>query len=135
VVVVVVVVVVKRSWSSKTRMRCAKSPAASWPATGYQVLTAHNGLEALNIAEHAAGSIHLLLTDVIMPQMLGKELATRVCELYPATRVLYMSGYAQPVLATQGTLDPDVTLVEKPFSEAALLGHVRTVLDTRLRPC
>jgi PAS domain S-box-containing protein len=102
---------------------------------GYQVLTAHNGLEALNIAEHAAGSIHLLLTDVIMPQMLGKELATRVCELYPATRVLYMSGYAQPVLATQGTLDPDVTLVEKPFSEAALLGHVRTVLDTRLRPC
>ncbi|MFC7530065.1 ATP-binding protein [Actinoplanes sp. GCM10030250] len=97
---------------------------------GYHVLTAPNGPEALNTAEHATGPIHLLLTDVIMPQMLGKELATTIRELYPATRVLYMSGYAQPVLATQGTLDPGVTLVEKPFSETTLLDRVRTVLDT-----
>jgi two-component system cell cycle sensor histidine kinase/response regulator CckA len=65
-----------------------------------------------------------------MPHMLGKDLATRFHELRPAARVLYMSGYAQPVLASRGTLDPGVTLVEKPFSEATLLDKVREVLDT-----
>ena len=97
---------------------------------GYHVRTAANGPEALKIAEHSGEDIHLLLTDVIMPHMLGKELATAVCDLYPGTRVLYMSGYAQPVLASQGTLDPGVILVEKPFSEPALLDRVRAVLDT-----
>jgi two-component system, cell cycle sensor histidine kinase and response regulator CckA len=96
---------------------------------GYHVLTAASGPEALKIAEHCDHDIHLLLTDVIMPYMLGKELATKIRELSPTTRVLYMSGYAQPVLASQGTLDPDVTLVEKPFSETALLDHIRTVLN------
>jgi FixJ family two-component response regulator len=60
--------------------------------------------------------------------MLGKELAGRIGELVPGLRVLYMSGYAQPVLASQGTLDPGVNLVEKPFSESDLLEHIRTVL-------
>jgi CheY-like chemotaxis protein len=96
---------------------------------GYHVLTAHSGPEALKIAEHTTEPIHLLLTDVIMPHMLGKELATTIRHLYPDTRVLYMSGYAQPVLASQGTLDPGVILVEKPFSEPALLDRVRSVLD------
>jgi PAS domain S-box-containing protein len=97
---------------------------------GYHVLTADSGLEALKTAEHSEQEIDLLLTDVIMPHMLGKELATKICDLYPNTRVVYMSGYAQPVLASQGTLDPGVTLVEKPFSEPALLDRVRAVLDT-----
>jgi PAS domain S-box-containing protein len=97
---------------------------------GYHVLTADNGPEALKTAEHTTGTIHLLLTDVIMPHMLGKELAAKIRNLYPGTRVLYMSGYAQPVLASQGTLDPGVILVEKPFSEPGLLDRVRTVLDT-----
>jgi len=97
---------------------------------GYHVLTAYNGPEALKTAEHATDPIHLLLTDVIMPHMLGKELATKIRDLDPGIRVLYMSGYAQPVLASQGTLDPGVILVEKPFSEPALLDRVRTVLDT-----
>ncbi len=97
---------------------------------GYHVLTAADGPEALKIAEQYTEDIHLLLTDVIMPHMLGKELATAICELDPNTRVLYMSGYAQPVLASQGTLDPGVILVEKPFSEPGLLDRVRTVLDT-----
>jgi signal transduction histidine kinase len=96
---------------------------------GYQVLTADSGPEALKIAEHATQHIDLLLTDVIMPRMLGKELATNIAALLPAVRVLYMSGYAQPVLASQGTLDPGVILVEKPFSEAVLLQRVREVLD------
>ncbi len=97
---------------------------------GYHVLTAANGPEALKIAEHSGEEIHLLLTDVIMPHMLGKELATAVCDLYPATRVLYMSGYAQPVLASQGTLDSGVILVEKPFTGSGLLDRIRAVLDT-----
>ena len=96
---------------------------------GYQVLTAASGPDALKTAEHADCYIHLLLTDVIMPHMLGKELAIKIREARPAIRVLYMSGYAQPVLASQGTLDPGVTLVEKPFSERDLLEMVREVLD------
>ena len=66
---------------------------------------------------------------MIMPQMLGKELAAKVRELCPDIPVLYMSGYAQPVLASEGTLDDGVTLVEKPFSEPVLLERVREVLD------
>jgi two-component system, cell cycle sensor histidine kinase and response regulator CckA len=97
---------------------------------GYQVLTAADGPEALKIVEHTTQDIHLLLTDVIMPRMLGKELAGKAVELRPAIRVLYMSGYAQPVLASQGTLDPGVALVEKPFSESELLTLIREVLDT-----
>jgi two-component system, cell cycle sensor histidine kinase and response regulator CckA len=96
---------------------------------GYEVLTAANGPEAIKVVEHTDRHIDLLLTDVIMPHMLGKELAGRMRELRPGLRVLYMSGYAQPVLASQGTLDPGVTLVEKPFSETTLLEHVREVLD------
>ena len=64
-----------------------------------------------------------------MPQMFGKEVAEAVVTLRPATRVLYMSGYAQPVLSSQGTLDASVVLVEKPFSESALLQKVHEVLD------
>ncbi|GAA3277459.1 PAS domain S-box protein [Dactylosporangium vinaceum] len=97
---------------------------------GYHVLAAANGPEALKIAESADEEIHLLLTDVIMPHMLGKDLAVAICELYPGTRVLYMSGYAQPILASQGTLDPGIILVEKPFTEAGLLDRIRAVLDT-----
>ncbi|MFG1611000.1 PAS domain S-box protein [Actinoplanes sp. NPDC049265] len=97
---------------------------------GYHVLTAANGPEAIKIVEHTTHDIHLLLTDVIMPRMLGKELASKVVEQRPTIRVLYMSGYAQPVLASQGTLDPGVILVEKPFSETSLLTRIREVLDT-----
>jgi hypothetical protein len=96
---------------------------------GYRVLTASGGPEALKIAENTGEHIHLLLTDVIMPHMLGTELAAKLRELRPSARVLYMSGYAQPVLASQGTLAPGLTLVEKPFSEPDLLEQVRRVLD------
>ncbi len=96
---------------------------------GYRVLTADGGPEALKIAEHTAEPIHLLLTDVVMPRMLGTELAGRMRELRPDARVLYMSGYAEPMLASQGALDPGLILVEKPFTEAVLLHHVRQVLD------
>jgi PAS domain S-box-containing protein len=96
---------------------------------GYQVLQAASGREALDIAESHPERIDLLLTDVIMPGMLGKEVSERVTAIRPETRVLFMSGYAQPVLASQGTLDEAVVLVEKPFSETNLMDKVLEVLD------
>lgn len=96
---------------------------------GYKVLTACDGAEALDIVADSAERIDLLLTDVVMPKMLGREVADRVCALVPGIRVLYMSGYAQPVLGAKGTLEPGVTLVQKPFMEAVLLGKIREVLD------
>ena len=96
---------------------------------GYHVLTADGGTQALELAAVHEGTIDLLVSDVVMPGMLGKELAERLAGVRPDTRVLYMSGYAQPVLASQGTLDPGVALLEKPFTAAALLTAVRRRLD------
>jgi PAS domain S-box-containing protein len=96
---------------------------------GHPVLVAAGGEEALALAEDYPGEIHLLLTDVIMPHILGKEVAERMIARRAGIRVLYMSGYAQPVLAYQGTLAEGVMLVEKPFSEEVLLDKVREALD------
>jgi PAS domain S-box-containing protein len=96
---------------------------------GYRVLTAANGPEALELLNTNEERIDLLLTDVIMPQMLGQDVADRVSALRPGVRVLYMSGYAEPVLTSQGTLPPEVALIEKPFSQLDLLRIVRDVLD------
>ncbi|HEY2704490.1 MAG TPA: ATP-binding protein [Candidatus Dormibacteraeota bacterium] len=96
---------------------------------GYQVITARGGEDALAIVRAHDGRIDLLLTDVVMPQMLGKEVAERVAALLPGLRVLYMSGYAHPVLTSQGTLAEGVTLLEKPFSAPVLLAKVREALD------
>ena len=100
---------------------------------GYRVITAANGPDALSLVAGHVGDIHLLVTDVVMPKMLGKEVAERVRELRPDIEVLYMSGYAQPVLASQGRLEPGVALVEKPFSEAALLDKAGQVLNGHFR--
>ena len=96
---------------------------------GYHVLAADGGRQALELAALHEGAIDLLVSDVVMPGMLGKELAERLVDVRPDTRVLYMSGYAQPVLASQGTLDPGVALLEKPFTAADLLSAVRRRLD------
>ncbi|WP_430782222.1 hybrid sensor histidine kinase/response regulator [Actinoplanes sp. G11-F43] len=96
---------------------------------GYRVLSAEGGVQALELAARHDGEIDLLVSDVVMPGMLGKELAERLVVVRPGTRVLYMSGYAQPVLASQGTLDPGVALLEKPFTANDLLTAVRRRLD------
>jgi CheY-like chemotaxis protein len=96
---------------------------------GYRVLTADGGAQALELAARHHGQIDLLVSDVVMPGMLGKELAERLVRARPGTRVLYMSGYAQPVLASQGTLEPGVALLEKPFTANDLLAAVRSRLD------
>ena len=97
---------------------------------GYHVLTAASGPEALELAQRDAQEIDLLLTDVIMPRMLGKEVADRIRVIRPNIRILYMSGYAYPVLTSRGTLDEGITLVEKPFTAPALLGKINEVLHT-----
>ena len=98
---------------------------------GYRVLAAANGHEALDLARSHPGEIHLLVTDVVMPNMLGKEVAEKVRVLQPGIEVLYVSGYAQPVLASQGRLDPDAVLMEKPFSGADLLARAGQLLSRR----
>jgi len=97
---------------------------------GYKVLTTDSAPEAVALAEDYAGTIHLLLTDVVMPKLLGKEVAEQVLARRPEVRVLYMSGYAQPVLASHGSLEAGVLLLEKPFTEQDLLTKVRVALGS-----
>jgi PAS domain S-box-containing protein len=96
---------------------------------GYAVLSAGNGPDALQLATDHDGNINLLLTDVIMPRMLGKELAERLLATRPETRVLYMSGYAQPILDAGERLPDGMLLIEKPFSEHTLLAKVQQALS------
>ncbi len=96
---------------------------------GYHVLTASGGEEAIRLAHTHPGPIHLLLTDVIMPKMTGNEVAARIQAIRPGTPVLYMSGYAEPVLTENGTLPDGVTIVEKPFTSQELLARVRAFVQ------
>jgi CheY-like chemotaxis protein len=96
---------------------------------GYRVLAVGSGAEAVRTAQTHPEPIGLLLTDVIMPEMMGNEVATRVRAVLPDVPVLYMSGYAQPVLAEHGTLDPGVTMIEKPFSRRELLDRVSAMVQ------
>ncbi|BFU47465.1 hypothetical protein KRMM14A1004_57020 [Krasilnikovia sp. MM14-A1004] len=95
---------------------------------GYHVLPAADGPTAIDTAHHHPTPIHLLLTDVIMPDMMGNEVAARIKTICPDTPVLYMSGYAQPVLTEHGTLPPGVTIVEKPFTSQQLLSRIQQTL-------
>jgi len=99
-------------------------------AAGYAVLTAANANEALVVCESHANQIHLLLTDVVMPQMGGRELAERVAERRPGIKVLYMSGYTDDAIAHHGTLAPGTHFIPKPFNAADLTSKVREVLES-----
>jgi two-component system cell cycle sensor histidine kinase/response regulator CckA len=81
-------------------------------------------------ARHAA-SIHLLLTDVIMPDMNGKALAEKLLQARPNLKVLFMSGYTDDAIARHGVLDPGVAFIQKPLSPLALARKVRAVLDDK----
>lgn len=96
---------------------------------GYRVLSARTPGEACLLVEHYAEPIHLLITDVIMPVMNGRELQERLRTLKPGLRTLFMSGYTANVIAQRGTLKPGVDFLQKPFSAHALAEAVRRVLD------
>jgi PAS domain S-box-containing protein len=96
---------------------------------GYTVLEAPSAEAALDLAERYSGTIHLLLTDVVMPGMSGRDLAVRLAALRPGTRVVYMSGYADNAIIRHGMLEPDVAYVQKPFTPDAIARKVREVLD------
>jgi PAS domain S-box-containing protein len=96
---------------------------------GYQVILAENGPEALQAADQHTGQIDLLLSDVIMPQMPGPELARKLLARRPSVRVLLMSGFAQPILDSGGHLDDGMTLIEKPFSGPSLLAKIAQIIE------
>jgi len=97
-------------------------------SVGYRVLTAEDGNDALRASERYAGPIHLLLTDVVMPRMGGKEIASLLTRLRPEMKVLFMSGYTGNALAQQGTLDPTVGFIQKPWTPEGLCEKIRAVL-------
>jgi two-component system, cell cycle sensor histidine kinase and response regulator CckA len=97
---------------------------------GYTVLEAANGVEALSVAqEHTGGHIHLVLTDVVMPQMGGKELVERLLKMFPDIKVLLMSGYMQGSASYIEALGSEVELIQKPFTPNVLLMKVREVME------
>jgi CheY-like chemotaxis protein len=95
--------------------------------SGYCVLTAATGHDALALAGQP-GRIDVLLTDVLMPKMQGKELADRIRALRPGIRVLFMSGHTHGLLSDRGILEPGFNLIEKPFSKASLLTKLNEIL-------
>ena len=98
---------------------------------GYTVLQARDGREALDLVRRHGRPIHLLLTDVVMPQMSGRQLAQGIADIHPDIRVLYMSGYTDGVIAHHGVLDAGVAYLQKPFTADFLARKVREVLDAR----
>lgn len=98
---------------------------------GYKVLTASSPEEALQLAMNNTGQIHMLMTDVIMPNMSGRDLAHQLNQLYPDMKCLFMSGYTANVIAHHGVLDEGVQFIAKPFSKQELAAKVRNVLDPK----
>jgi nitrogen-specific signal transduction histidine kinase/ActR/RegA family two-component response regulator len=98
--------------------------------SGYRVLPAANGIEALRICAEHVGEIELMITDVVMPQMGGRELAGRVALMRPDTLVLYISGYTDDAVVRHGVLDEEMSFLQKPFTPDTLARKVGDLLDT-----
>lgn len=92
------------------------------------MLAANGPLEALRIVDQQPGAIDLLLTDVIMPEMNGRELSSRLLARHPGLKVLYMSGYTANVIAHHGVLDAGIHFLNKPFSSKELSVKIREAL-------
>jgi CheY-like chemotaxis protein len=96
---------------------------------GYHVLMAHSPGQAMQLSRAHQGEIHLLMSDVVMPEMNGRELAKNVLALCPGIKRLFMSGYTADIIAHQGVLEAGVAFNQKPFSLDAIIAKVREVLD------
>ena len=96
---------------------------------GYAVLEAENGPKALTVLASHDDPVHLLLTDVVMPEMNGKELFAKAAEKYPGLKVLYMSGYTANVIDYRVALEKGIAFIQKPFTIQALTAKVREVLE------
>ena len=101
---------------------------------GFEVLSAANAEQAVKVAAAHPGAIQLLVTDVIMPGQNGRVLGERLVASYPRLKVLYISGYTDSFIAGHGVLGPESHLLNKPFTEEALIHKVREVLDGQARP-
>jgi CheY-like chemotaxis protein len=97
---------------------------------GYTVLTARDGEEALSLSKRHPATIDLVLTDIVMPRMSGRELVEQITVQRPDVRILYMSGYTDDVIIRKGLHDPSASFMEKPFTTASLAERVRKRLDS-----
>ncbi len=102
-----------------------ESAAEYLAENGYTVLRASRGWEALEIAQQREEPIHLLLTDVVMPHMSGRELSERLTSIHPETKVIFMSGYSNNLLSNRQVLDPKHELLQKPFRLEVLGQRIR----------
>jgi CheY-like chemotaxis protein len=96
---------------------------------GYTVIEARHGFEGLILAAQYPEPIHLLITDVVMPQMNGCELTARLIQARPGLKVLYMSGYTESAVVHRGIMNPGTAFLQKPFDLGSLVRKVREVLD------
>jgi DNA-binding response OmpR family regulator len=101
---------------------------------GYDVLTAGEGAEAMALSRQHAGTIQVLVTDLVMPRMNGSDLAQRLMAERPGIRVLFISGYDRDADRTAGPLEPGTDFIEKPFSPEVLLERVARLLETSVYP-
>jgi len=97
---------------------------------GYRVLTAQNGQEAIRVSREHQGPIHLVITDVVMPEMGGAELAQQLSWERTGVKVLFMSGYAESAVLAHGEIDIKRCFLQKPFSLRALARKIREVIET-----
>jgi YesN/AraC family two-component response regulator len=96
---------------------------------GYTVLAAQTPVHAMHLVAEYPGDIHLLITDVVMPEMNGRELAEQLRTIRPNLECLYMSGYTADLIAHRGILDEGINFIQKPFGSDELAAKVRQVLD------
>ena len=97
--------------------------------SGYTVIEATDGKEALTIFQNDSARFDMVLTDVVMPGLSGPQLAQKMCLTHPGMQVLFMSGYTDEALGQHGVLEEGIALLEKPFTRGSLLRKLREILD------